>query len=183
MKVVFNILKGFIFSAWLLVAIITTVCLLSFNEKGVSVFGNSSLLIMDNNELEPTFKKNDVVIVKKNDAESYKLGDTVFFYGGSNSTQLVRMGEITNIIPDKDEYSYEFDGRRVSYSSIIGNANGAVVYHFFGLILSIFESRWGYMFLVILPTLFLLVYQIYEIVIEVKREVKIETKKLKKAKK
>jgi hypothetical protein len=43
-----------------------------------------------------------------------------------------------------------------------------MVLHGFGLVLSIFESRWGFMFLVIFPTLFALVYEIYSVVEEAK---------------
>jgi hypothetical protein len=51
---------------------------------------------------------------------------------------------------------------------MIGLANGSIVYHKWGKLLSIFESRWGFMFLVILPTLFALVYEIYAIIEEAK---------------
>ena len=51
---------------------------------------------------------------------------------------------------------------------MIGKANGAVVYHGFGLVLSIFESRWGFMFLVIFPTIFAIVYEVYSIIEEAK---------------
>ena len=51
---------------------------------------------------------------------------------------------------------------------MIGPANGAIVYHKWGLVLSIFESRWGFMFLVIFPTLFAIVYEIYSIIEEAK---------------
>ena len=38
-----------------------------------------------------------------------------------------------------------------------------------GAVLNIFSSKWGFMFLVIFPTLFALVYEIYSVVEEAKR--------------
>ena len=53
---------------------------------------------------------------------------------------------------------------------MIGLANQAKVYHGWGLVLSIFESRWGFMFLVIFPTIFAIVYEIYSIIEEARSD-------------
>ena len=65
MKSIINFIKGVLISCWVVLAIFTTICLISYNDYKVSVFGDYSLFIVDNKELEPTFKKYDVVIVKK----------------------------------------------------------------------------------------------------------------------
>jgi hypothetical protein len=46
------------------------------------------------------------------------------------------------------------------------------LYHKIGAVLRVMESRWGFMFLVCLPTLFALVYEIYNIILEVKSNTK-----------
>jgi len=176
MKRILDFLKSILLFVWIVIAIFTTVCLLSYNKYNVSTFGNTSLIIIDNNDLEPTFATNDLAIITKDGASKYAKGDKVFFYYGNITTEsYINFGEITEITTDeKAETSYSINGTKVSYSSLIGKDNGAKVYHTVGLLLSIFESRWGYMFLVILPTLFILVYEIYSIVEEVKKETKKE---------
>lgn len=176
MKYILNFLKGLLLTVWLIIAIFTTICLLSYNKYNVTVFDNTSLLIMDNNDLEPTFNENDLVVVKRNGSTKYAVGDFVFYYHGNLTTEsYINYGEITNVtIDEKAETSYTINGTNVSYSSFIGGEKGSKVYSNVGLFLSIFESRWGYMFLVILPTLFILVYEIYSIVEEVKSDAKKE---------
>jgi hypothetical protein len=176
MKHILNFLKSVLLFVWIVIAIFTTICLLSYNKYNVTAFGDTSLLIIDNNDLEPTFLKNDLAVVTRDGASKFAVGDKVFFYYGNITTEsYINFGEITEVTTDaKAETSYSVNGTKVSYSSLIGKANGAKVYHKVGLLLSIFESRWGYMFLVILPTLFILVYEIYSIVEEVKKETKKE---------
>ena len=65
MKKILSILKGLLISVWVLVAIVTTICLISYNDYSVSEIGNYSIFVIDNDRLEPTFKEHDLVIIKK----------------------------------------------------------------------------------------------------------------------
>lgn len=180
MKSIVNFFKGIIIGAWIIVAIFSTICLISFNEFRVSEFGDYSLFIIDNNELEPTFAKNDVVIIKKQSENSYKSGDLVFFYLGNTETQsYINLGKISSIDKyDRTLDTFHFDNdTKVTSDFVIGEANGAIIWHKIGLLLNIFESRWGFLFLIILPTLFAIVYEIYYIAVEVKKEARREAKR------
>jgi hypothetical protein len=174
MKYVLKFLKSILLAVWIIVAVFTTICLISYNKYNVSVFGNQSFIIVDNNDLQPTFVENDLAIVQKNSPSDYKVGDSVFFYLNNKKTdKFVNYGAITNIqTDDTAETAYFVGDTKISYSELIGKGDGSIIYHKAGLVLSILESRWGYMFLVILPTLFALVYEIYAIVMEVKAEAK-----------
>ncbi len=176
MKVIVNFLKGTFFSIWVIIAILTTICLLAYNDYKVSVFGDYTLFIVDNDSLEPNFKKNDIVIVKKGKETDYNIGDYLFFYMGNKEIKsFINLGQVTMIDRvDRAEDLFTFDTLNVSYGNIMGGANGAIVWHKIGLILRIVESRWGFMFIIILPTLYLVVYQIYGIALEVKKESKKE---------
>ena len=182
MKILLNFLKGIVISVWALVAIITTVCLISFNDYSVSEIGDYSIFIIDSERLEPTFLEDDLVIVKKVAENKYNVNDYAFFYLENPSDEVfINYGQITKIeAADHAEDSYYFGKDIVSHGKMIGPANGAIVYHNLGKVLEIFESRWGFMFLVILPTLFALVYEVFSIVEEAK-EVKKEVEKDEKA--
>lgn len=168
MRFVLNFLKNIIISVWVLVAIIATICLISYNQYSVSEIANNSIFIIDNERLEPTFLENDLVIIKKAAENKYNVGDKAFFYITNPADKVfINYGEITKIISaDHAEDTFYFGDDLVSYSDMIGLANGAMVYHNWGLVLSIFESRWGFMFLVIFPTIFAIVYEIYSIIEE-----------------
>ena len=168
MKKIWSFIKNILISVWVLVAIITTVCLISYNDYSVSEIGNYSILIIDNDRLEPDFKEHDVVITKKVSENKYALGDKAFFYlTNAADAVFINYGEITKIeSADHAEDTFYFGNDMVSYSDMIGLANGSIVYHGWGLVLSIFESRWGFMFLVIFPTIFAIVYEVYSIIEE-----------------
>ena len=75
-KFILNIL----FTVYALIAVFTTVCLLSYNEYKISEFGDNSIILVTNDELSPDFNKGDLVIVKAGNKSKIAVGDKVFFY-------------------------------------------------------------------------------------------------------
>jgi len=171
MEKVLNVLKNALIGVWIVVAIFVTVCLLSYNEFKVPVLGKTTLLIIDNEELEPDYKDGDLVTVKRGSDKKIEIGDTVFFYNGIKTDEyLVNIGEVT----DKEtvtstETTYFINDSAVSGAHVIGRTEDANIMNNMGLVLNIFTSQWGFMFLIILPTLFALVYEVVTIAGEVKK--------------
>ena len=166
MKAIGKFIKEILIGIWVVIAIFTTICLLSSNDYGVSEFGDSSLFIVDNRTLEQYgFNKNDIVIVKKGLETEYNTNDGVFFYSGNEETNsFVNFGIITNVERvNRAEDAFYFEDTAVSYGKILGLANGCMKIQKLGLILGLLESRWGFMFLIILPTLYAVVFEIYTI--------------------
>lgn len=173
MSKVFSVLKGLVISVWLLCAIASTICLISYNDFGVSEIGNYSVFVIDSDRLEPTFMENDLVIAKKTATNNYNVGDYAFFYLENPADAVfINYGKITKVERQEGAESSYYFGQKdiVAHSKMIGLANKSIVYHKWGLVLSIFESRWGFMFLVIFPTIFAIVYEIYSIIEEAKTD-------------
>lgn len=173
MKKVGSFFLSIIITAWLIVAIFVTVCLLSYNEFKVSTFGKTALIIIDNDELEPEYLNGDLLAVRRNSDAKINIGDRVFYYNSAkNSTTLIYNGIVQekNVI-DKSETTYIIDKEKVSSEYIIGKAETSKVYHKLGTILNIFSSKWGFMFLVIFPTLFAIIYEII-MILEARRNIK-----------
>ena len=149
-------------------AIGVTICLLSYNEYKISEFGNSSLVIIDNNELAPDFKKGDLLILDK--SEKIKVGDRIFFYNtylkdvSVSSTTVI---DITEISPSQKTYVLEGD-QPLSSDFVIGRAETATRIEKLGGILGVIESKWGFLILIVVPSLMAFLYEIVEIVIEIK---------------
>lgn len=182
MKVIWRFIKGIIISVWALAALITTICLLFYNtDYGYTEFGSYSLFIVDSDRLEPTFVKNDIVIVNKASEKAYANaeGQEAFFcVTNAQDAVFVNLGKIDKVEQnDYAEDAYFFGDKKVSYSSMIGLANGSIVYHKVGGVLAVFESRVGFLFFVVFPTLFALVFEIYSIVEEAKSEAKEELRR------
>ena len=173
MKKVVKFFKEIIIGVWVVVAIFATACLISSNDYGVSEFGDTSLFVVDNRSLEEYgFNKNDIVIVTKGLEKEYNEGDGVFFYYGNKETRsYINFGVIERVERvDGGQDAFYFENDEVSYDKILGLANGSKVLKKLGFVLGLLESRWGFMFLIILPTLYAVVYEVYTIAVEVKKK-------------
>ncbi len=173
MSKVVKFFKEILIGIWIVVAIFTTACLISSNDYGVSEFGDTSLFVVDNKSLaEYGFNKNDIVIVTKGLEKEYNEGDGVFFYFGNKETRsYINFGVIERAERvDGAQDAFYFANDEVSYDKILGLANGAKVIRKWGFLLGLLESRWGFMFLIILPTLYAVVYEVYTIAVEVKKK-------------
>lgn len=157
-KVLLNVIIGI----WLIVALFTTVCLLSYNEFKVTTFGRNTLLIIDSDELEPDIMEGDLLVVKRNSDAKIDIGDKVFYYNSAKNTKVMVYNGFVQDKQDIDrkETTYTIDGEKVSGEYVIGRVESSKAYHKFGTILNIFTSKWGFMFMVILPTLFAIIYEI-----------------------
>ena len=115
----------------------------------------------------------DLVIVKRNSDNKINVGDKVFYYNSAmNSNVFIYYDTVEEKEPvTRDETTFVINGEKVSGEYIIGKADGAKVMHRAGTFLGIFTSRWGFMFLVIFPTLFAIIYEIM-MIIDAKREMK-----------
>ena len=156
-----------------MIAVLTTICLLSANDYGVSEFGDTSLFVIDNRSLEEYgFNKYDIIIVTKGLEKEYTEGSGVFYTAGNVETKsFINFSVIEKVErADGAEDSFYFSEDKVSYGDILGLANGARKINKLGFLLQLLESRWGFMFLIILPTLYAFVYEVYTIAVEVKKK-------------
>lgn len=160
-------LVNLIVIAYAIFAIFLTVCLLSYNDFKVTEFGNYTLVIIDSNDIKGSFEKGSLVIVDTD--EKPEVGEKAFFYNTSNKNEIALAEvqdreQITEI-----ETTYTFAGDKlVSSSHMIGSTEHATEIPVMGTILGIAASKWGYLFLVVLPTLLAFLYEIFKVVEEVK---------------
>lgn len=164
-----NIIRNTFIILYAIIAIFITVCLISYNEHKVTQFGNTSLVIVDNKELEPNYNKHDLIIV--NGDEKAKVGDEVFFYNTYENKVLINISKIVEaekITSSETTYTLE-DGRALSSQFVIGKTNEASKISNIGLIFGILESKWGYLFLIVLPSLLAFLYEVIEVVKEIRK--------------
>ena len=172
MKILSNIIKGVLVSIWFVIAVFVTACLLSYNDYEVTVFGKNTLLIVDSEEMEPDYLEGDLLIIKKKSDNKINVGDEVFYYNTSKNTEtnVFTSKVLEKDTQDKSETVYVLNDTKVSSSYIIGTKDSVTIYHKLGTILGVLTSKWGYMFLVIFPTLFATIYEIVMIVESAKQK-------------
>ena len=163
-----KIIGNLIFIIYAIIAVFVTICLLSFNEYKVSEFGDTSLVIIDNEELEPTFNKGDLVIVDK--SKRIREGDTIFFYNSSADVVEVTLATVQNIEKVNDsEYTYAIDGdRSISSEYVLGNAGDVTKISTVGTVLGVLESKWGFLILIVFPSLLAFIYEITVVFTEIR---------------
>jgi len=153
-------IKAILFSIYLLVALVITLLLLGYNEFKVTEVGTYTLLMITDNELAPEFNKGDLVIVNKDDA--VYTGRKAFFYDTYNQKIEIRLGlveEAEKITTTETTYTFEGD-RKLSSEYVLGPANTAEVIPHLGGVLSVLESKWGFLFIIVFPILIASVNQI-----------------------
>lgn len=163
-----RILGNIIFGLYAVIAILVTICLLSYNDYKVSELGNNSIIIIDSNKLEPDFLEGDLVVVNKED--KIDVGDNIFFYNTYTREIEVTLGKVTEIekISEKETTYTINDSLKLSSEYVVGSAKTADRYGKIGKVLSVLESKWGFLFLIVFPSLIAFIYEIYIIVIEIK---------------
>lgn len=154
---------GCIFFAF---AIGVTILLLNFNKYGLTQFENTTIVMVSENIASETFKKGDLVLVKAKKISELEVGEEIFVYRLiANNKVLVEIGKVGQIYLEEDAVAFE-NGDIFSNEFIIGT--GDKVYNKVGTYLSIVESKWGFLFIVLVPCLLIFIYEIYALIVEIK---------------
>ena len=111
-----------------------------------------------------------ICLLNYNDYNITVLGDKIFFYDKEEEQVTVNLGTVVskkNIT--KTETTYTMNGDYpISSEYLIGKTETSKVYHGLGSVLSVLESRFGFLFLIIFPILILFIYEVFIVIKEVK---------------
>ena len=84
---------------YVLLTILITYCLLSYNDYNIAELKNKTLLIFENKE--NNYKKSDLLIVKKN--SDITKGEQIFYYDKYDNPVKVSLGKVVNIEKIQEE--------------------------------------------------------------------------------
>lgn len=150
---------------YVLLSVFITLCLLMYNEYNVTEFGNK-ILVMVENDTTGKFNKGDLIIVTKND--DYEKEDNVLYYISKEKTYFINYG----MIESENNDSVIIENDVIDKKEVIGTIKNATVIPIAGSILSLLESKWGYLCIIILPILIAFLYEVYSIIKELKGKTK-----------
>lgn len=143
-----------------------TVLLLNFNDYGVTEFGNKSLIIIDDDIANEEYKKGELVITQKKKLEKFEIGEEIFTYKiEENGSVSIVLGKIGNIYPEEEAISLE-NGSNYSIEYVAGVP--VEKHDKIGSFLSVVESKWGFLFIVLVPSFLIFVYEVYNLIVEIK---------------
>jgi hypothetical protein len=147
--------------------IMMTVLLLNRNQYGITQFDDTSLIMIKGEISSNNYKKNDLVFVKRQKIDNLMVGDEVFIYKVDNEkgSVAIDLGTIGEMHTKDNAISFK-NGETYAMEFVIGKSDK--VYNDLGFYLSIIQSRWGFLFLILVPSFLIFIYSIYTLIVEVK---------------
>jgi len=114
--------------------------------------------------------KNDLLVIKDNNKEKIKVGDSIFYFDVLTTRKNIKINEVTKANKiGEDQITFTLkDNSVVGSDNVMGTESETKVLSFFGTILYVFQSRYGFLFLVIFPLSLLFIYEVYAIYKEFK---------------
>lgn len=172
MKKIWNFLRNIILILYAIVAITVTILLLSYNQYKCSEIGGYTFIILNDDGLAPEYNQGDLLLIKKTKPNKINVGDKIFLYRTlSTKNYEIKyaevLGKTENAWTENVNFSLEGD-IIISSNDVIGSTEDMKVIPHLGTILSVLESRYGYLFLVVTVTIVAFLYEVYELVMEIK---------------
>lgn len=174
MKKICNFVKNLIIFVYILLIIFVTICLLSYNDYRIAELGNISLIPIIDENLKPDYTKGDLLLVEKRKLSEIKKGDVVFFYRTFAGETTINYAKVTRIeIVSNTQCSFVVEGLtegeyKFSSDYYIGNSESTTIVPKVGTYLHILQSKWGFLFLGVFPSLIAFLYTLYSVIAEVR---------------
>ena len=160
-----------LFVIYSIIAITVTVLLLSYNDYNCSEIGGYTVYIVKDDALEPEYKEGSILLVKSTNDKHVQIGDKLFFYKVINSQEFEF---VYRTLENKSQQGRHVlynvaEGEAFDASYFVGKADDTIVIEGpWGTILSILESKWGYLFCIVIVSLLLFLQEVFDLVIEIK---------------
>ena len=165
-KIIYNTL----IILYALIAIIVTICLLSFNQYKVSEFDSTTVLIINTNNLkEKGFNKEDLVLVDT--TQKQEPGEDIFFHATSElgkTTIDIQTLKDKQVSAVTGETTYVLENKEIPSDLAIGPMKNSTRIGKLRIILSILESKWGFLILIVFPSLLAFLYELWEFIANVR---------------
>ena len=160
-----------LFVIYSIIAIAVTVLLLSYNDYNCSEIGDYTVYIANNDLLEPEYEKGSILVIERASDRNVQVGDEIFLYKVINSSEYEvvtrtlerktqKGSHIIYEVSEEETYDNSYFIGKVDDTTVIGSP--------WGTILSILESKWGYLFCIVIVSLLLFLQEVFDLVIELK---------------
>lgn len=168
MKTIGKAVLAIVIVLYMIIAILLTLCLFNLNNRGLAAFDLTTVIPLEDN-YSSEYKEGDLVLVSKQSRSKsdVEIGDGIFYYSSLDSNFTIEYGIVNNIIAESSNNDTYVVGKdyNVYYNNFIGNRITHLGH--VGGLYKILMSQFGYLALVILPTLVMVVVEIYAIIMEI----------------
>lgn len=154
--------------------IFLTGCLLFVNDFGHTQFGKYTLIEVDKGQasLLDGVEEGDLLVIKN--GEDIVKGNIIYYYSVINEQYFVKKSAVSEIKEDSFgamytvEVSNKAETAAIPDKKVIGNYIS--VHRRLGKILTVLESKIGFLFLVLLPMMCIFIYHVYSFIVILKFE-------------
>ena len=157
-------MKRFFWGALVVIYIVissfVTSCLLNFNDYNVTEFSKKVLFVVKKDGEFKNSKKGELLVLEK--SSNFNEGDLILYYDTYDRVTDIKEASVRGMekITDK-ETTFELDnGKYLSQEYVIGKMSDSHRYSKVGYVLDVLESKWGFLFIIVLPMFVLLLYEI-----------------------
>lgn len=159
-----------LFVIYAIIAITVTVLLLSFNDYNCSEIGEYTVYIVKDDSLEPEYKQGSILLIKETSDKHVQVGDEIFLYKVINSQEYEFVNRtLENKLQQGKHIVYEVEqDEQYDNAYFVGKADDTIVIKGWGTLLSILESKWGYLFCIVIVSLLLFLQEVFDLIIELK---------------
>lgn len=186
LKKIGSFLWGLLEVVIIVYVIIITMFILFRNKFGYTQFDRFTFVTMQDETYEyiDGAKEGDLLIVKS--TVNIDVGDVIYYYTNINNKYVVKAAPVESMTEGETTTLYVVDdgmGSTVASTKVLGKESA--LKSSWGYVIDILVSRFGFLFLVLLPIMIVFIYQIYEFIMVIKYEEVLdeEMTKLKKKKK
>lgn len=166
-----RVISTILFIIYAIIAITVTVLLLSYNEYNISEIGDNTIYLLNNDALEPEYDQGSILIIEGTSDKHVQVGDEIFLYKVISSQEFeVVKRTLTQKTQQGNHIVYSVsEGETYASDYFIGKASDTTVIESpWGTILSILESKWGFLFCIVIVSLLLFLQEVFELIIEIK---------------
>ena len=165
-----KVLGTILFVVYAIIAITVTVLLLSYNDYNNSEIGGYTVYIVTDDSLEPEYKQGSILLIKETNDRNVQVGDEIFIYKVLNSSEYEVIDTTLQAKTQQGNHIIYVVDNEESYANdyFIGKVDDTIVIEGWGYVLNLLESRWGYLFCIVVVSLLLFLQEVFELVMEIK---------------
>jgi len=165
-----KVLGTIFFILYSIMAVFVTVLLLSYNNYNCSQLGAFTFYIVRDDTMEPNYHLGDLLIIKSASDKNISEGDMLYFYDVINKEDyIINYQKLMLKTKSSRHITYTLeDGSSYDSSYLIGKEEGSMTIHGLGAVLAVLESRWGYLFFVVIVSLLLFLQELFELIMEIR---------------
>lgn len=159
-----------LFVIYAIISITVTVLLLSYNEYNCSEIGGYTVFVVKDDSLEPEYKEGSILLIKGTSDKHIQIGDEIFLYKVINSQEYEFVNrKLVEKTQQGRHIVYQVEnGETYDSTYFVGRAEDTIVINGWGRLLAFLESRWGYLFCVVVVSLLLFLQEVFDLIIELK---------------